>query len=260
MSRTRPWGAHATSLVRFAAALLAAAPSPVGAQDGSESWHWSFTPYLWAANTKGRSGVKGFVGDVDLSAGDVLKSVDIAFMGTLEARRGRWFGSLDAFYVGLSDDRTIESTSLATQFKIKIELDQTMLAPEAGYRVAAWPTGSVQALAGLRYWHVTGKITVTPSGAAARSSSQSTDWVDGIVGARVRATPWGPRWRLYGRGDLGAGGSDFTWQALGGAAYDLSRCCAIIGVYRHLDVDYETSSFTNDVYMTGPALGVVIRF
>ena len=30
--------------------------------------------------------------------------------------------------------------------------------------------------------------------------------------------------------------------------------------YRHLDVDYETSDFVNDLYMTGPLLGFSWRF
>ena len=41
---------------------------------------------------------------------------------------------------------------------------------------------------------------------------------------------------------------------------DIALPFKALAVYRHLDVDYESGSFVNDVYMTGPALGLEIRF
>jgi hypothetical protein len=60
--------------------------------------------------------------------------------------------------------------------------------------------------------------TVLPS--ISSGAETSADWVDAIVGADLHATPSGPRWRLLAYADLGAGGSDFTWRALGGVTYD----------------------------------------
>jgi hypothetical protein len=41
---------------------------------------------------------------------------------------------------------------------------------------------------------------------------------------------------------------------------DLGDCCAAVASYRHLDVNYQSDEFLNDVYLTGPALGLEIRF
>jgi opacity protein-like surface antigen len=198
------------------------------------------------------------VGSVDVSTGDVLQTGHVTFAAALEGGRGRWLGHLDAFYVSTSDDEDFTPV-LGKPSTLHIEQHQTMFAPQVGYAVFTRPTATVHAIAGLRYWYVKAELTaVLPS----MSSGAQTDaeWVDGVVGADVRATPWGPRWHLLAYADLGAGGSDFTWQALGGVSYDLSRCCSVGLVYRHLDVDYESDRLVNDVRMSGPAVSFGLRF
>ena len=81
-----------------------------------------------------------------------------------------------------------------------------------------------------------------------------------IVGAGWHYHAGGP-WRLYAKADLGGGGSKFTWQALGGAGYDLGSCCTLTAAYRYLDVDYEKyGSFLYNVHLNGPAVGMTFRF
>ena len=81
----------------------------------------------------------------------------------------------------------------------------------------------------------------------------------GTIGARLR---YGStrRWHLFFKGDAGAGGSNFTWQVIGGGGYDLGSCCIARAAYRHLDVDYESADILTDVYLSGPALGLEIKF
>jgi opacity protein-like surface antigen len=235
-----------------------ASGSVARAQRPSNTWRWSITPYVWAAGTNGRVGARDVVGSVDVTTGDVLQTGALAFMAALEGRRGRWLSHLDAFYVSTTDDEDLGPV-LGKPSTLHIEQYQTMLAPHVGYSAFIWPKATVHAIAGLRYWHVKAELTaVLPS--MSSGAETSADWADGIVGADVRATPWGPRWHLLAYADLGAGGSDFTWQALGGATYDLSRCCSIGLIYRHLDVDYESDRLVNDVAMGGPALSFGVRF
>jgi len=227
-------------------------------QEASKAWQWSITPYVWAAGTKGRVGARDVLGSVDVTTGDVLQSGKVALMAVLEGRRGRWLGHLDLFYVSTTDDENLAPV-LGAPSTLEIEQYQTMVESQVGYSLLTWPKGSVDAVAGLRSWHVKAELTaVLPS--MSSGAETSADWVDGIVGADVRATPWGPRWHLLAYADLGAGGSDFTWQALGGATYDLSRCCSVGLIYRHLDVDYESERLVNDVAMGGPALSLGFRF
>ena len=45
-----------------------------------------------------------------------------------------------------------------------------------------------------------------------------------------------------------------------GAGYDLGSCCIAQAAYRHLDVDYASDDFISDIYLTGPTLGLEIKF
>lgn len=239
-------------------ALACAWSSSGSGQQSAKVWQWSITPYVWAAGTKGRVGARDVVGSIDVSAADAIRAGDVAPMAVLEARRGRWLGYLELFYLSTTDDENLAPV-LGPPSTLDIEQYQTMLAPQVGYSVVTWPKGTIDVIAGLRYWHVKAELTaILPS--MSSGTETSSDWVDGIVGADVRAAPWGPRWHVVAYADLGAGGSDFTWQALGGATYDLSRCCSVGLIYRYLDVDYESDRLVNDVAMSGPALSFGFRF
>lgn len=248
------------SVRRFALAcvLMSTAGSSAGAQGAPTTWQWSITPYAWLARTEGRVGAGNISTDVDLSAGDLLKSVDVVLMAVVQAQRGRWLGHVDLFYVSASDDANVQLLP-GIAATLKVQQYQTMVAPEVGYTLYTRPNVAVDAVAGLRYWHVKAELTAALP-ARSVGGSNSADWVDGIVGATVRAMPWGPRWHLLAYGDLGAGGANFTWQALGGATYDFSHCCSVGLTYRHLDVDYESDKLINDVSMTGPAISLGFRF
>ena len=107
-------------------------------------------------------------------------------------------------------------------------------------------------LGGVRYWNQTASLSfdlattldvadlnLGRSRAIARSGT--VDWVDGFVGARVRVA-LAPGHELFARGDLGGGGSKFSWQGLAGYSYDFAEkngvtYSGIIG-YKALYADY----------------------
>ena len=179
--------------------------STTGAQEASKAWQWSITPYVWAAGTKGRVGARDVVGSVDVTTGDVLETGKVALMGVLEGRRGRWLGHLDLFYVSTTDDENLAPV-LGAPSTLEIEHYQTMLESQVGYSVLTWPKGTVDAVAGLRSWHVKAELTaVLPS--MSSGAETSADWVDGIVGAGARRSAriggW-PGWRARPPHALGA--------------------------------------------------------
>jgi hypothetical protein len=83
--------------------------------------------------------------------------------------------------------------------------------------------------------------------------------VDGIVGARV-LVPLSQRWHLQGYGDVGAGGSNLTWQALGAVGYDFSKTVSAWFGFRYLSIDYDTTGFLYDMDQGGFFLGVGFAF
>ena len=233
------------------AGLLALASRQVGAQsaEGAESWRFAFTPYAWISGIRGTIGVGSSTGEVDVAFNEGGEDFEFGFAGLLEARRRRWVARTDFFYVSFSDEQGTAAGSPVT-----VGQDDLMLHPEVGYTLLARAWGGVDGLVGARYLN-TG---VDLSGQSAETSVDR-GWVDGTLGANVRYQP-GSRWRLVAKADLGAGGSDFVWQLYGGGGYDLGRCCALVGAWRLLDLDYDKDNLRYDVRLSGPTFGVTLRF
>ncbi len=208
-------------------------------------WRISFTPEFWVAGLGGRVGVGGRVADVNIGFGDIIDQFDICVMGLLEARKAPWVLRGDLFFVNLGSEND----------GITVDQEQLMLQPEVGRTIVTQPWGTVDLLVGARYWHLSVDLTAPPD-----VISGNHDWVDATFGVAWRFQP-GPSWHLFAKGDLGGGGSQFTWQGLGGAGYDLGGCCTLLAAYRYLDVDYEQDNvLIFDVHLNGPALGVTLHF
>ena len=251
-----------------AAALLCAAPSRAQAQDSvpdagafvpdahppeEDDWRFSVTPYAWLPGVHGRVGAGGTETEVDNSFGEVIENVDLALMGVFEARHRRWVGYFDFMYASLTADQESETETT------RAGMDQVIVQPEVGYTLVERPWGSVDGLVGARFWNFSLDISVIEGSEETEAGSGDANWVDGTVGARIRYSSTG-HWHLLFKGDAGAGGSNFTWQVVGGAGYDIGSCCVARLAYRHLDVDYESEDILADVNFTGPALGLEIKF
>jgi hypothetical protein len=196
---------------------------------------------------------------VDVDSGLTSDNVHLnfGFMGTFEARRNRLLVVTDLQYSNLGTDRPTPGplfSSAETDFKTFI------LDPEVGYRVAANEEKgrSLDVLGGFRYWHLRTDLNLDAGLLSARSASRSKDWVDGVVGVRGRVAV-SKRVFLIGKADLGGGGSNFTYQLLGGAGINVSRRISLLGGYRHLHVDYDRDNFLFDMSLSGPILGIGFR-
>ncbi len=116
---------------------------------------------------------------------------------------------------------------------------------------------AVDVIAGARYWRESVKLSldivgagpgVLPpgfnvSGNRVVGKSGTMDWVDPVVGLRLRHQ-FSPGRELQLRGDIGGFGvgSDFSWQLFGGYSFQLGeRWNGVIG-YRALSVDFSEES------------------
>jgi hypothetical protein len=240
--------AAAQDVVPDAQAAVPAAQPP-----DEPGWRFSVTPYAWLNGVQGQVGVGGTQTDVDLGFGDAFDQVDLGLMGVFEARHRRWVGVLDAMYSSVTADQENATET------IRALLDQVTLQPMAGYTLVEQPWGGIDGLVGARFWNFDLDIELIEGSVESNVASGDRSWVDATVGGRVRYSS-GHRWHLLLRGDAGAGGSDLTWQVLGGGGLDLGRCCIAQAIYRHLDVDYERDDFLADIALSGPALGLLIKF
>ena len=80
----------------------------------------------------------------------------------------------------------------------------------------------------------------------------------GVKGRLQGASPW----YLTGWGMIGGFGvsSDFAWDVFGGIGYEFNDWFSVVGGYRGLGVDYESSDLLFDVVLHGPIFGAVFRF
>jgi hypothetical protein len=215
-----------------------------------QGWQFRFAPYLWAQSLDGTAGV-GLTGDVDVSFNDILDDLDFAFMGAFEARHGRWGILADVSYAELSDSLD----PLGVVFSQgDFEMQQFLGNITLNYRMLENDKTVVDLYAGARLNWI--DLDITAGGKVGVAAVTGDDfWADAIIGARFQTSLGGP-WFFRASGDIGAGESDFTWQAIGLFGYKLNDSCNIGLGYRGVGTDYQNGAVTWDVTAHGPVLGV----
>jgi len=104
---------------------------------------------------------------------------------------------------------------------------------------------------------VTTGANLLPDGS--RSVSGEFDWWDAAIGVRFLA-PLAKKWDFVGYADVGAGGSDLTYQLLAGVNWQFSKALSAKFGYRYLFQDYSQDDFKWDMAMSGAYAGLGIRF
>src|SRR5215212_8426280 len=269
----------------FAADLPSRPPLVVQPVEAPHAWSFRFVPYGWLTAIKGTQTVRGRSAKVDASFIDIVEKSDslLALMGDLEARNGRFslFGDLVWSKIGVEGGGNVRARSLAPGITGSVgrtlSLDFQMAIVELGatYEVARYGPIAFDLLGGVRYWYqeaelgldVTRTLDIVGlevAGSRAFARSGSVNWLDPLIGARVRYAV-APGHELFLRGDIGGfgAGSDFSWQAIAAYGFDFGvyngiTFSGVIG-YRALSVDYAQGSgrtrYEFDTVQHGPVLG-----
>jgi len=225
--------------------------------------------WIWLFGITGDVGVRGTKTHVDASLQDIAENSDsiMAFSGRLEIGYDRFTGFVDGTYANIGVENASGPAGLG-----KIDITNEVGIVDFGlmYRVLEWPgeengaKGSLDAYAGGRY--LTLDLELDPENAASRSGGR--DWVDPIIGAKLRQ-PITKDFHLDMWGDVGGFGveSDLTWSAtaLIGLDFDLfSMPATLYGGYRAIGWEHTegsgSSKFIWDAVFHGPTLGLGIRF
>jgi hypothetical protein len=254
-------------------------------------WTYRVTPYGWLTSLNGSQMVRGRgvninatfpqIVDATLGSGGSL----IALMVDMEARNGpvALFADIIGEKIAISRSGVKTKTvapGVTGTLGAAVDLQFQMGIVEAGgaYQFARLGPVEFDVLAGARYWYqkidVGFNVATTVDrgdlvlrGAKAIARSGSVDWIDAFAGLRARVSLT-PTQHIEVRGDLGGGGSKFTWNALAVYAYDFTTrsgvtYSAILG-YKALYVDYVQGSgrsrYEFDMLQHGPVLGLSIRF
>ena len=276
----------------LAADLGGATPPTHVPSEDQRAWTISVTPYGWLTFLRGETGVRGRTADIDANPIDVLEHLAaVPLMGYAEARRGPWAFYNDIFIAkfGIDVNRARSFGALTLDASLGLDLDQTVVEVGGTYEITKWRSGgggpfsgvsAIDLLVGARYWRqeaalslaLTGTLDTTGlvlSGSRAIARSGSVDWIDPVVGARLRHQ-LAPGQELVLRGDIGGFdvGSRFSWNVLAAYNWDVATRHGVTygGVlgYRLLSVDYETGSglskYEYDVLQHGPVIGLTAKF
>ncbi len=211
--------------------------------EGSEDrWRSTLFAYLWTTGMDGTAAVAGNEADIEMSFSELFEDLDAALSLRFESHKGKWGYFLDGMYVKLkpSEDTPIGPVNVAVKDFIF----------EGGGVYHFNPT--VQGLFGVRYQAM--DVDVSLPGPLPTVGGDE-DWVDGFVGLRVVPVRT-DKWRLWLRGDIGGGSSDFTWNAVAGAAYRFNKNWSGVLAYRVLSTDYTKDGFKWDVDLSGLGLAV----
>ena len=233
--------------------------SPASAQSTApptEEWQLQVVPYLWGSGIKGPVGIGNRTAELDASFANILDHLHFAAMGLADARRDRLVVLTDVLYTDLRGQRATPGPLFSS---VDPEQRMFILTPEAGYRILDSEDASLDVVGGIRYWRLKSELQFQSGVLPGIGLDATRDWVDGIVGARARM-PLSRKWWATAYGDVGAGGSEFTYQVVGNAGLDIGEHYALVLGYRYLKVDYDKDGFLFDTAMKGPLFGFTFKF
>jgi hypothetical protein len=264
-----------------------------------DDWRFRVALYGWAPSVAGSLTARGQTVDVNASFIQILQKSDslIGFMGYFEADKGRVGFYLDTVWAKLGFDSSTTSSrnpiaglQISTSRNTAVTYSFAIIEAGGLYEIARWPgsPGSFTALDGLlgfRYWNTNVDLNFDFNGTVdftrlsnvlgrdiefgrsfAIARSGSLDWIDPVVGLRLRHQ-FTPSQEVMVRGDVGGFGfqSNFEWQAVAVYSYAWQftgyQLAALIG-YRALGVNYTNTGNNNsvDLVLHGPIIGVSVRF
>jgi hypothetical protein len=253
-------------------ALIAGAAS---AADPDPGWEFIVAPYGWGVTLNGTIETDDAEADIDVGFSDIVDALDAGFLFAFEARRARVNLTTNAIYLRVSDDADGVRGSLIPlappgSFDVGFTTEVVILEGLAGYEVFSAPVfgndrrAALDLRLGARYWYAGQDISVTlrpgvPLPPFHRSVDDSSDWVDALVGARIRA-PLSERFGLIVGADYGGFGwgssSDPTWGVQAFANYALGERWNLAVGWRHLELDRGPL----ELRISGPLIGATYRF
>ena len=245
--------------------------------DASPTWALQVTPYMWAAGIKGdispfrRAPTIG----IEKSFSDVMDDLNFGGFVNVWARYDRFVLSGDVMYVDTSDSHgtgplpgiTIPGLGAippGVNVDADVDTKQFTATLMGGYRVIDTPEFTLDALGGARFWHISNDVKLTASlGGVSGSVShdESFGWIDPLVGVRA-FLPITEKLSVQAQADVGGfgAGADLTWSALATVNYIVTDRLSVSAGYKVLDVDYSHDGHVFDTRLSGPVLGVTLRF
>ncbi|MBK7332477.1 MAG: hypothetical protein IPI87_08910 [Betaproteobacteria bacterium] len=262
-----------------ATVLSVAALTPCAAlAQASEPWQFGAQIYGYFPSLSGKSvfPAGSNTSSVNIDVDRIIDSIKFVFMGSLEAKKGRWGAFTDVIYMDIGTNKSgtrdivIGGSEIPAGASASLNYDlKGLIWTVAGeYEVVRDPAAHVDVFVGARMadleqninWGLDGNIASIPTPDHTGSSNASrTEW-DGIVGAKGRWYFSGDRrWFIPWYADIGTGDSDVTWQLMGGVGYSW-QSIDVVGAWRYLKYEFGSGRPFEDLSFSGPSLAVAFRW
>jgi hypothetical protein len=271
---------HTPKPTLWAALCVTALSCPLvaHADTASNDWQWKATLYLWLPSLGGETAFppSGSGPSIDITADQVLDSLNLVFMGAVEGSKGPWGLATDVVYVDLGASRKATRDFGLGRLDIPAAVDADLRLDITGWlwtltgsrSIVEHDNLSLNVLAGARMldlkehldWALNGDLSSLPIvDREGTSHASRTQW-DAIVGVKGRAMFGAQRhWYVPYYLDVGTGESNFTWQGVVGAGYSFGAV-EVLGVWRYVDYDFGNDMPMRSIDFNGPGVGVTFRF
>ncbi len=223
-----------------------------------DTWQNEISIYGWFAGVDGTVSLPNGMGreaDISYDASEIIENLKMIFMGGYEGRYNKWSIIADLVYmdVGDSTDGPV-GQGLAS---VDLDLKSWILSGAVGYDLVQHDRGLVTLIGGVRYLalDVDTELSV---GSIQLGSSGSESLTDAIVGLKGQIQ-LAENWYIPYYADIGAGGSNLSWQLFAGIGYRFNWGDIRLG-YRYLKYDLDDDMIMQDLTMGGPVLGVGFIF
>jgi hypothetical protein len=265
-------------------------PAGMAQTNGAPSgWSFNVAPYLWVPtvnttlNYNLPSGLAGRLPtDLSVDPGQLLSHLDFATAFAADAQYGRFSVLTDFMFMKLNansahfksinfDGGAPIPISSSAQTSTSTTLSATLWTLEGGYTVVQGDWGNFDVIAGFRYFGVDSRtnyslaLSVTgprgngPTFGGIGSVSANPAIWNGIGGFRGRIRISNTGFFIPYYFDIGAGGSNLTWQIASGVGYQ-TGWAGVSLTYRYLSFEQGNNAVVQSLSMGGPMLMVNFSF
>jgi hypothetical protein len=270
----------------------AQAQQPTGAGQQSitpSGWTFDLTPYLWMPSVNANinfnlpPALGGTVSaNPSIGFGDLVSHLNIGFMGAADARYDRFTVLTDILYMNVGGvagqfksvnfpNRPAIPISGSVNTSESLRLNTEIWTLAGGYTVLQGDWGNFDAIAGFRLLALStttnyslGVTIMGPRGNGATfggvgSVSANADIWNGIAGFRGQVRLGDTLFYIPYYFDIGAGGSNLTWQISSGVGYRTPWADVSL-TYRYLSFQQGSNSAEAHLWIQGPMLAVNFKF
>lgn len=228
----------------------------------ASGWVFSANGYVWATGVSGNVRTLPPLPIVHVEArfDQLVRNLDGALMGAVEARHGRLILAGDAMYVRLSPTEDLPGPGPTEVAHLRSTSLTSLVA--VGYRAYDTPNLTLDGFVGVRGVYLDNTLSVAiPAAAQTLSLERAETWAAAAVGARaqVKLTDHIQVVAIgFGGGFQGSSNSFEDGSVT--LHYNFARRFSIFGGYRAVKTQFIHGPFLYDVVENGPLVGASATF